>query len=195
MSQSRPTDHEATAYAENYVLYGDQSRAFRVAFPNSKGKPESINQKASKYNRIVNVQARVKELGAQVAQEAADSFQIDARYVMQRIAEIDRMDIADILEPDGNVLPIHCWPKVWRQSINGFEVQEIAAGGDRALAAVKKIKWPDKTKNLEMMGRLTAVGAFTERKEIPGANGGPIEVKSTLSADQALELLKQHGIK
>lgn len=171
MSQSRPTDAEATAYAENYALYGDQSRAFRVAFPASKAKPESIHVRASKFHNIVKVKLRVEELSAQIASQAAEDFKIDAAYVMKRIAEIDQMDAADILDADGNVLPIHDWPKVWRQYISGFDIMEIAQGGDKALAVIKKIKWPDKTKNLEMMGRLAEVGAFKDRVEHTGQIG------------------------
>jgi phage terminase small subunit len=60
---------------------------------------------------------------------------------------------------------------VWRQYISGFDIMEVAAGGDRAMAVIKKIKWPDKTKNLEMMGKLAAVGAFKERVEHTGQIG------------------------
>lgn len=194
MSQSRPTDHEATAYAENYVLYGDQSRAFRVAFPKSKAKAKAVHVNASKMHQTTKVQLRIDELRAVIAHEAADSFQIDAHYVMRRIAEIDQMDISDILDADGSVLPIKDWPKVWRRSVNGVEIMEIAAGGDRALAVVKKIKWPDTSKNLEMMGKLATVGAFKEIKELTGPGGGPIVVESTLSEDQALALLKKFNI-
>ncbi len=171
MSQSRPTDAEATAYAENYVLYGDQSRAFRVAFPKSKAKPETVHVRASNFHQFSKVQVSIEGLRDVIAREAADSFQIDAHYVMRRIAEIDQMDISDILDTDGSVLPIKDWPKVWRRSVNGVEIMEIAAGGDRALAVVKKIKWPDTSKNLEMMGKLATVGAFKERVEHSGHIG------------------------
>lgn len=178
MSQSRPTDAEATAYAENYVLYGDQSRAFRNAFPASKASAKAINEKASVFHRIKKVQQRVEELRPVIAEEAAVRFKIDAHYVMRRLTEIDQMDAADILDANGEVLPIHVWPKVWRQYISGFDVMEVSQGGDRAAAVVKKIKWPDKTKNLEMIGRLAEVGAFKDRVEHSG------QIGMTIAADE-----------
>ncbi len=174
MSQSNPTDHEATRYAESYVLYGNQSRAFRNAFPQCKAKADSVHVKASNMHRIDKVQLRIEELAAQVAQEAADRFQIDAAYVMGRIADIDRMDVADIIASDGTILPVHLWPMIWRQYISSFEIAEIEEGrGDQRqiIGILKKIKWPDKTKNLEMMGRLAAVGAFKDHVEHSGKIG------------------------
>lgn len=171
MSQSRPTDAQANTYAENYVLYGDQSRAFRVAFPDSKAKAETVHVRASIFHQISTVQVRVAELAAQVAKEAADTFKIDAAYVMQRIAGIDRMDVADIIAADGSVLPVDQWPIIWRQYITSFEIAEIAGGSSDkrvVIGILKKIKWPDKIKNLEMMGRLAAVGAFKDIVEING---------------------------
>lgn len=162
MSQARPTDREATKYAESYVLYGDQSRAFRAAFPDSKAKPETTHVNACKMHQKHKVQLRIAELSKVLEKEAADTFKVDAAYVMRRITEIDQMDFADILSDDGSILPISQWPKVWRTSVSAVDVMEIAASGDKAMAVIKKIKRPDVSKNLEMMGKLASVGAFKE---------------------------------
>jgi phage terminase small subunit len=174
MSQSNPTDHEATRYAESFVLYGKKSKAWRNAFPTSKAKPEVISVNASKLHDHPKIQLMITELSAQVAQEAADTFQIDAAYVMKRIADIDRMDVADIIAADGSIMPVDKWPMIWRQYVSSFEVAEIeeGRGNDRqVIGMLKKIKWPDKTKNLEMMGKLAAVGAFKDLVEHSGQVG------------------------
>lgn len=190
MSHLKPTDHEATIYAENFALYGNQTRAFHQAFPDSKAKPEAIHVSACRFHQLSKVQLRCEEMTAVLAKQAAKDFRVDAAYVMQRIVEIDQMDVADIIDVTGNILPISSWPTIWRRYINSFEIMET---GDKrkTLSVLKKIKWPDKIRNLEMMGKLTAVSAFTERKEITGM----IEIKSTLTEDQALSLLKKHGLK
>lgn len=175
MTQTVPTDAEATAYAENYTLYGNQSRAFRAAFPDSRAAQETIHVKASIFHAINKVQIRVSEVADQIAKQAKEEFKLDIHYVAKRLAEIDQMDAADIISDNGTVLPIKQWPKVWRQYISGFDIMEVAAGGDRAEAVIKKIKWPDKTKNLEMIGKLASVGAFKERTELTGPNGGPLQ--------------------
>lgn len=62
MSQANPTEVQTNTYAENYVLYGDQTRAWRAAFPDSKAKAEVIHISASKLHAIPKVQLRIKEL-------------------------------------------------------------------------------------------------------------------------------------
>jgi len=129
-----------------------------------------------------------------IALEArSNKVQIDAAYVLNRLGEIDQMDVSDILEDDGSMLPLREWPKVWRTYLSAIEVAEIIDGGD-VIGVLKKVKWPDKTKNLELLGKHTNVSAFKDRIEHTGPNGGPIEIKSTLSADQALALLKKNDL-
>ena len=76
MSQANPTDFQANAYAENYVLYGDQSRAWRMAFPESKSKPENIHVRASKLHSIGKVQARIEELRSKLSKQTEEEFNI-----------------------------------------------------------------------------------------------------------------------
>jgi len=70
------------------------------------------------------------------------------------------MDVLDILLANGELKPISQWPKVWRTTLSGMDVTEMA--GDAA-GLLKKIKWPDKIKNLELLGKHVAVQAFREQ--------------------------------
>jgi len=111
-----------------------------------------------------------------------ERVEVDADYVLQRFVEIDTMDINDILGPDGEVLPIPSWPRVWRQSVSGVDIEELIGGhGDARsrIGLLKKIKWPDKMKALELMGRHVNVNAFKEVHEHTGPGGGPIRTIST----------------
>jgi phage terminase small subunit len=92
--------------------------------------------------------------------------QVDADYVLTRLTEIDQMDLIDILEDDMSIKPLSKWPKVWRQSLSGFDIAEMfeGVGKDRDLVGLmKKIKWPDKVKNLELLGKHINVNAFREQ--------------------------------
>lgn len=100
--------------------------------------------------------------------------QIDADYVLSRLVEIDQMDVADILDNEGNLLPVNQWPKVWRTTLSGMDIQRLKAlGGDgdeRQIESVlQKIKWPDKVKNLELLGKHVSVQAFKDRMSHEGA--------------------------
>ena len=90
--------------------------------------------------------------------------QIDADYVLKRLVEIDQMDVLDIMDDKYNFKPISEWPQVWRQFASNIESLELSD----ADGAVKKIKWPDKVKNLELLGKHVAVGAFKDKVEHSG---------------------------
>ncbi|HDT6101110.1 TPA: terminase small subunit [Yersinia enterocolitica] len=95
---------------------------------------------------------------------------IDAAYVLRRLVEIDRMDVLDILKDDGGIKPISEWPKVWRTTLSGFDINTSITNFDETTIEniLKKIKWPDKVKNLELLGKHVDVQAFKERTEISG---------------------------
>lgn len=123
------------------------------------------------------------------AQRARSSrVQIDSNYVLMRLVEIDQMDCLDILNDDGSIKPIRDWPKIWRQFISGFDVAELFTGNgeDRELSGLlKKVKWPDKIKNLELMGKHVNVQAFRDKVEWSGPDGGPIQMQNVTKEELA----------
>lgn len=95
-------------------------------------------------------------------------LKIDQDYVLQRLLAIDRMDIADILEDDGALKPVKEWPQIWRQFVSGIDVSELFDGkGEerKHIGVLKKIKWPDKLKNLGLIGKHVNVQAWKDRIE------------------------------
>lgn len=119
-----------------------------------------------------DIQTRISELKA----ERNDRIDIDADYVLKRLFEIDQMDVLDILKSTGELKPVSEWPKVWRTTLSGLDVMEMASEGNSA-TLLKKIKWLDKVKNIELLGKHISVMAFKEQAthEHTGKNGGPIE--------------------
>ncbi|WP_232536763.1 terminase small subunit [Pseudomonas aeruginosa] len=88
--------------------------------------------------------------------ERSKRTQVEADYVIRRLREIDEMDVLDILEDDGSFRSIRDWPKAWRQFLSGIEIAELfeGRGDDRRIAGVlRKVKWPDKLRNLELLSR------------------------------------------
>ena len=98
--------------------------------------------------------------------ERSDRLQVDADYVLQRLYDMDQMDIIDILNDDMSLKPLSEWPKIWRQSLNGVEIADLfESEGDarKVMGVLKKIKWIDRLKNLELLGKHIDVGAFADR--------------------------------
>lgn len=121
----------------------------------------------------------VSERIATLLKERSDNTKTDAQYVLNRLREIDELDIIDIINDDMNGFkPIKEWPKAWRISISGLDMKTIIEGGDQPVEAlVQKIKWPDKTKNLELIGRHVDVSAFAGEKSVDDTPIGRIEIE------------------
>lgn len=96
-------------------------------------------------------------------QDRAERTKVDADYVLHRLHAIDQLDIIDILDDAGNVRPVREWPKAWRQSITAADLHEMQTGD--VMTVVRKIKWPDKLKTLELIGKHVSVKAFEAEKE------------------------------
>lgn len=141
------------------------------------------------------IRARINEL----KQERIDQLGIDANYVLMRLVEIDKLDVAEILEEDLSVKRLSEWPEAWRRYLSGFNLAEMfdGRGDDREMVGIlKKIKWPDKVKNLELLGRHVAVQAFKDnvKNEHTGADGKPIQtetVMANLTPEQTADVYKK----
>jgi len=118
----------------------------------------------------------------------SEKIEVDAEYVLSRLYEIDQMDVIDILNEDGSIKDVSQWPKIWRQFLSGIDVSELFEGRGnekKMIGIMKKIKWPDKVKNLEMIGKHIVVGAFKETKDhkhsFMGADGKPLDLKARVT--------------
>lgn len=128
---------------------------------------KSAEVQGSRLLSNAKVQAAVTESQAKRAEQTG----IDASYVLNRLVEIDQMDVLDIMNDDMSLKAISEWPKVWRRYLSGFDVAEMfeGRGEDREMVGIlKKIKWPDKVKNLELLGKHIGVQAFKEKIEHSG---------------------------
>lgn len=124
---------------------------------------KTANRTASENLSKPDIQSRIAELKAQ----RNDLVGINATYVLNRLVEIDQMDVLDILNDDGSLKKISLWPKAWRTSLTGLEISTTIQNFDEETAEtiLKKVKWPDKVKNLELLGKHIKVQAFKEQVE------------------------------
>jgi len=127
--------------------------------------PRTADRMAYELLKKPEIQAFVLQSKA----ERVEEVKVDANYVLKRLIEIDEMDVADILDDGGDFLPIRKWPKVWRTTLSGLDIAIINSGDTETI--LKKIKWPDKVKNLELLGKHIGVGAFTEKVDHTSSDG------------------------
>lgn len=125
----------------------------------------SENTAESQGSRLLS-KAKVQDYLKSLMDERSNKVKLDAEYVLRRLKEIDELDVIDILNDDlDGFKALSEWPKSWRTSVSGIDIQTIISGGDEPIEKlVRKIKWPDKVKNLEMIGKHVNVRAW-DREE------------------------------
>lgn len=163
-TQYKPLTAMQEAYAQEYIKCPENQAQAAI---NAGFSPKSAHVKASIMMRDERIQKRIAELMA----ERNKRLRVSADYVLLRLVEIDQMDVLDILNDDMSIKPVSQWPKVWRQYLSGFDLADMfeGRGDDKELVGIlKKIKWPDKVKNLELIGKHVDVNAFKERVEVSG---------------------------
>jgi len=160
---TKPLNEQMVRYCEEYVKNPDDQTACAIEAGYS---PATAVNQASRLMADPRIQERI----AHLRQARSRRTKIDADYVLKRLVEIDQMDVLDILTDDGGLKPVSQWPKVWRTSLSAMDINRIRmAGGDGEEdieSTMQKVKWPDKVKNLELIGKHVGVSAFKEVQEL-----------------------------
>ncbi|URC15369.1 terminase small subunit [Paraglaciecola Antarctic JLT virus 2] len=171
----RPTKVQLTAKREMFCMeYIVDLNATQAAIRSGYSE-KSANRIASQMLSKLDVQQRITELKAL----RVESVSLDAKYVLNRLVEIDSLDVIDILQEDGTMKNISDWPKEWRTSISGLDVQEMMSGDVSTI--IKKIKWPDKLRNLELLGKHVDVRAWERQAEEGLGDAQPMTINFTVS--------------
>lgn len=122
--------------------------------------------------RLLN-DPKCKAYIARLMEERSERVKIDSDWLLVQLGEIDGMELMDIFEPDFTMKPLDQWPMTWRKYIGSFELAELLEGqGDQAklIRTLKKIKGPDKQRNLELIGRHVDVGAWRDQIVVDDAS-------------------------
>jgi len=164
-TQFEPLSVLKEAYCQEYIKCPENQTQAAI---NAGYSPNTAAKFASQNMRDERVQKRIAEL----MEERNKRMRVSADYVLMRLVEIDQMDVIDILDDEGGLKPISQWPKVWRTSLSAMDINRIRMAGkddeDDIESTLQKIKWPDKVKNLELIGKHVDVNAFKERLEVSG---------------------------
>ena len=148
-------------FVQEYIIDFNGAQAAIRAGYSEKSAASIASENLTKPNVAAAIEAAMQERLART--------QVDADYVLRRLVDIDQMDVIDILEEDGSFKHISLWPKIWRQYLAGLDmVEEISGHGEsrEQTGWLKKIKWPDKVKNLELLGKHVNVQAWREKQVI-----------------------------
>jgi len=101
-------------------------------------------------------------------EQRTERTQINADWVLTRLAIEAEADMAELYDESGKLKSIHDWPLIWRQGlVAGVEtVRERSSNSDEEVSFVDKIKVSDRIKRLELIGRHVGVQAFKDKVEV-----------------------------
>lgn len=116
---------------------------------------------------------KVSEAVQAAMKARSDRTEIDADWVLKRLARDATADLADLYDENGTLKPVHEWPIAWRTGlVAGIETVQERDGEDAegkpVYATVRKVKLLDRTKLVELIGKHVEVGAFKEKVEHSG---------------------------
>ena len=102
MSQSTPTDHEISIYSTQFVLTGDKSKSWRIAYPRSKANPDAVAVSASRLHNNPKVLLRIEQKRAEIAQSDANDFDISYEAQVKRCLNILALGTKPKYDKNGN---------------------------------------------------------------------------------------------
>src|SRR5262249_16911756 len=101
--------------------------------------------------------------------ERSERTKITADTILLDLDEMRRANLKDCLDAVGRYRPLCEWPDPLARMVVGIELeQKCQREGDVmvAVAHILKVRFSDRLRILELMGRHVAVGAFTPAMEV-----------------------------
>lgn len=120
----------------------------------------------------------IRDAIADAQKERSRRLRIDQDFVLQRLANLADIDLADACHPDGTLKNIHDMPKSVRQALVGVDVfEEFKGNGDERelVGSTKKVRFADRLKALELLGRHLKL--FTDKIE----HSGQVDIAARLA--------------
>lgn len=128
--------------------------AYKAGHPNCSERTAEVE--ASKYLRKPEVQSYLDSC----KQERSQRTGVDADWLLRRLAEESEADIGTIYNDAGGFLPINEWPLIFRQGL-------VAGVNYHPDGVIKSVRFADRTRIIELIGRHIAVSAFEQSNLVP----------------------------
>lgn len=104
--------------------------------------------------------------------ERSERTRIDADWLLTRLAAEAEADLGDLYDENGDFKPIREWPSIWRQGlVTDVEISALYEGTGKErqqVGHVKKVKFAERLRRLELIGKHIRINAFKEIVEHKG---------------------------
>jgi phage terminase small subunit len=163
-------------FCQKYIETGNASEAYRQSYDAGKMKPETVNRTAKELLDNPKIAARINEIKALHLKR----HNVTVDRVLQEFARLAFLDPRKIFDKEGRLRPITELDDDTAAAIAGLEVEDLYEGRGESrehVGRLHKIKLCDKKGSLDSLARHLQM--FTDKAEISGPNGGPIETQTT----------------
>lgn len=144
-------------FVQEYILTGNASRAYKLAYNTSGMKPATINRKAKECLDHGKISAIIRRLRSAMVKRA----QIDQDMLTQEYARIAFLDYRIFFDDQGRLIPVSKLSDDAAAALAGFETTTVGSGDQ--LNSVKKIKTHDKLRALRDLAK--HLGFFEKNNE------------------------------
>ena len=165
----------------------NRTEIYLEVFPNSSRKAAAIS--VSRLMSYDIMKSRVNEL----LKPSMDKLDISIDRTMTELARGGYYDPALIYDEDNCILPVRDMPIEIRAAIASVEVTELFNDSRVLIGYTKKVKFHNKPKNLELLGKTNKLSMFSEHikiDEIPIDEQAINNAKKDIAKDIAKELAK-----
>lgn len=157
---------------------------------------DTAPQQGSRLLSIVKVQEKIFEL----SKDRMRRLELNSDNVIAELVKLANSDLREVFDDNGCVKPMNEWPAHISICVSSFEVYEdlqSTYGGvmcrecqkivyREKVGETKKIRFWDKTKSLELLGKHLKL--FSDKLELSGNKENPVVVEShTLNVEQIQE--------
>ena len=176
---SKLPDPRRELFCHEYIIDFNATRAAIAAKYSKKGSRTC----GARLCAGVDIRNRIAEL----TRSRAEKLDVSADWVIAELRKIAGHEAVDLFTEDGNLKPMAEWSASSRAAVVGLEFEERfedSKDGREHVGTNRKIKFADKIKALELLGRYLKL--FKDQLEIPGLDRLADEMeKARLRAEAA----------
>ena len=129
---------------------------------------------ASTASRLLKSPCMIEAIDQELKKRAKDS-EVTQERIVKELAKIAFADPRKLYDGSGNLLPVCKLDADTAAALGTVEAVELASCGG-TYSEVKKMRLIDKKGALDSLAR--HLGMFTDKQQITGADGGPVEYKN-----------------
>ena len=127
------------------------------------------------YCRQLVTKPHVLEAIEKAKAERSKRTKVDADWLLTHCSQMLTADIGDIVDELGHFKPIHDWPLIWRQMLNGTDIKELYEWETKEdgkkikekVGEIIKAKFVSREKVRELTGKHINVAAFMGQDNRP----------------------------